>query len=107
MAAPNRFITVSGIGLVGMHDGGAIWCGHAGEIVGPVVVEAEVLPEAAMGFHKTVGIVVEETPVGGVPALLIDAIDGIRRALVVIAPGLAGMVDGGQAPVLAVARNKT
>ena len=51
-----------------------------------------------MGFHETIGIVIEETPVGGVsvPALLIDAIDGIRRALVVIAPGLPGMVDGGQ-----------
>ena len=81
-----------------MHDGGAIWCGHAGEIVGLVVVEGEVLKKATMGFHETIGIVVEEAPVGGVsvPAFLGDAIDGIRRALVVIAPGLPGMVDGGR-----------
>jgi hypothetical protein len=58
-----------------------------------------------MGFHETIGIVIEETPVGGVsvPAFLGDAIDGIRRALVVIAPGLPGMVDGGKTPVLTVA----
>ena len=94
MAAPNRFITVSGIGLVGMHDGGAIRCGHAGEVIRLVIVEGEVLKKATMGFHKTIGIVIEETPVGGVPAFLGDAIDGVRGALVVIAPGLPGMVDG-------------
>ena len=81
-----------------MQDGGSMGSGRAGEIVGLVVVEAEVLKKATMGFHKTIGIVVEEAPVGGVPvpAFLGDAIDGIRRALVVIAPGLPGMVDGGR-----------
>ena len=78
-----------------MQDGGSMGSGRAGEIVGLVVVEGEVLPEATMGFHKTIGIVVEEAPVGGVSAFLGDAIDGVRGALVVIAPGLPGMVDGG------------
>ena len=98
-----------GIGLVGMHDGGAIWCGHAGEVIRPVIVEIEVLPQATMGLDKTVGGIVEETPVGGVfvPALLIDAIDGVRGALVVIAPGLPGMVGGSEAAGMAVVRNKT
>jgi hypothetical protein len=62
-----------------------------------------------MGLNQTIGIVVEEAPVGGVaaPAFLIDGIDGVRGALVVIAPGLPGMVDGGQTAFLGNARNKT
>ena len=89
-----------GIGGVGMHDGGAIRDGHAGEIVGAVIVETEVLQESAMGFHQTIGVVIEIAPVGGVPALFVDGIDGIGRALVGVAAGLPGMVDGGQTPVL-------
>ena len=65
-----------GIGLVGMHDGGAIRRGHAGEIVGLVVVEGEVLKKATMGFHEAIGIVIEETPVGGVS---VPALDSSRR----------------------------
>ena len=91
-----------GVGAVGTQDGGAIWGGHAGEVIGAVVVEGEVLQQATMGFHQTVGVVVEETPVGGVSALLSDGIDGVWGALVGIAPGLVGMVDGSQTPVLAV-----
>ena len=51
-----------------------------------------------MGLNQTIGIVVEIAPVGGVavPALLIDGIDGVWRALVGIAPGLVGMVGGGE-----------
>ena len=49
-----------------------------------------------MGLDKTVGVVIEIAPVGGVPALLIDGIDGVWGALVGIAPGLAGMVGGGR-----------
>ena len=95
-----------------MQDGGSMGSGRAGEIVGLIMVEGEVLKKAPMGFHEAIGIVIEETPVGGVsvPAFFGDAIDGVRRALVVIAPGLPGMVDGGKTPVLTVvlvvARNK-
>jgi hypothetical protein len=73
------------------------------------MVEGEVLEKAIMGFHETIGVVVEEAPVGGVsvPAFLGDAIDGIRRALVVIAPGLSGMVDGGKTAGVGVRWGKT
>ena len=91
-----------GIGVVGAHDGGAIGAGHAGEVVGAVVVEGEVLSQATMGLHQTVGVVIEEAPVGGVPALLVDGIDGVWRALMAIASCLSGMVDGSKTPVLAV-----
>ena len=55
-----------GIGLVRTHDGGAIGGGHAGEVIGAVVVEGEVLQQATMGFHQTIGVVIEIAPVGGV-----------------------------------------
>lgn len=61
-------------------------------------------------LRHAVDVVLEEMPAFGVPALLSDGMDGVWGALVIIAPGLPGMVDGGRRAgmgvALVTARNK-